>query len=324
LEAVSHFWSLTGDVEGRFQLSSKQALTIGFTQILTRAFAEEYNSPPTESQSSIFASFKQKIENTDLQLTVRQSLVDGELLGFSPSISFNSPLNEHLSVGGKVSRNYRLPTLNDRFWRPGGNPDLRAENGWSQELSLQAETGGFRYGVTVFNRNIHDWILWSPADDENFWSAKNLTKVWSRGIEQRLSHQVSMGKWAGQLSGGYDFILSTNEVTLETPRIGAGEQLIYIPKHQAFAGIRMQFQSWSFSYRHRMVSNFSGPNERLGGHHLGYFRTAYDFQKKEFSGNFYFRLDNVWNANYRVVERRPMPGRHFLFGMKINFKKQKI
>lgn len=40
-----------------------------------------------------------------------------------------------------VSRNYRFPTLNDLYFLPGGNPNLRNEHGFSYDAGVSFEVG---------------------------------------------------------------------------------------------------------------------------------------------------------------------------------------
>ena len=36
-----------------------------------------------------------------------------------------------------MARSYRAPTLNERYWVPGGNPALLPEAGWGSEAGLR-------------------------------------------------------------------------------------------------------------------------------------------------------------------------------------------
>ena len=109
-----------------------------------------------------------------------------------PSLGIEGRLAAPLLLKAKISRNYRLPTLNDRFWEPGGNENLLAEQGWSEELGLHTYGGEnkhtWSYSITGFNRLIDNWILWSIAEGTSFWAANNITRVWSRGVEQRIRY----------------------------------------------------------------------------------------------------------------------------------------
>ena len=74
-----------------------------------------------------------------------------------------------LQVKGNVAYNYRFPGMNDLYWRPGGNPEVKPEDGYSYDasvayrkqlcrgLSLDAEVSGYLM-------YIDNWILWLPKD----------------------------------------------------------------------------------------------------------------------------------------------------------------
>ena len=66
----------------------------------------------------------------------------------------------------QLSTLYRLPGLNDLYWMPGGNPDLKPEYGYSAEagskLSWKSQNKKTKvsFEPTYFNRYIYNWIIW--------------------------------------------------------------------------------------------------------------------------------------------------------------------
>ena len=218
-----------------------------------------------------------------------------------------------------------MPTLNDLYWQPGGNPELKAERGWSQELGLESAwsdaTRRLTFSITAFNRNIDDWILWTPDAEAGYWSAANVASVWSRGLETRLDGAWHRKDWRIQLRLGYDYIRSTNQRALERPRIEPGEQLIYTPEHQAFGRLSIAWRDWSLTYRHTYSGPVQTPTEPLSGYQLGYGQLQWQLRRKGFWGTLFLRAENLWNAAYRVVERRPMPGRHYRAGLRLRWEK---
>ena len=131
-------------------------------------------------------------------------------------------------IKAKLSRDYRLPTLNDRFWIPGGNPSLKAENGWSQEITFSWNKNfrnwSWSYQVTGYNRLIHDWIIWVRKENQSFFSPENIAKVWSRGIEQnmKVTHSSANGSILSTFFASYTFLKSTNEVDVTHPMLPKG------------------------------------------------------------------------------------------------------
>jgi len=325
LQALSGFQSIIGEIEGQWTGSEKLNLHWGLNHTFITANADGYLNNPIENRTAIFAALLYQQDNWKAQLNMRQELVNEQLVPFVPSLGIEARLTNHAKLKAKVSRNYRLPTLNDRFWQPGGNPNLLPEQGWSQELTLQSyaaiRSNDWTYSITAFNRNIDNWILWSIQQGDNYWSANNITKVWSRGVEQRIKWNYTQKEWQLNLTGGYDYIRSTNQVELVQPKIAKGEQLIYVPTHQAFSKLQFGLYNWKLSYRHTFTGATSGVSDELANYQIGDASVQYTLSKKAFSYQFYFQINNLWNTTYRVVERRPMPERHFRIGLFFKYEK---
>ncbi|MDV7399099.1 TonB-dependent receptor, partial [Arthrospira platensis SPKY1] len=102
------------------------------------------------------AAFRQTLGKWQGQFHLRQELVDGAFTPIAPSLGLERPLTNWLSLKARFSRNYRLPTFNDLYWQPGGNPDLLAESGWSQEATAAARIKirrqQWQLSLTGFNR----------------------------------------------------------------------------------------------------------------------------------------------------------------------------
>ncbi len=323
LASLSQFSTTIGEINIQRPLNSRHTLLLGATQALTTAEADGYQNRAEESRTAFIASLKGEHKHWEWQVSSRQTIVDQALAPLVPTIAVNYRLLPQLSIKGKISRNYRLPTLNDRFWRPGGNPLLRAEVGWSQELSLvAAKTLGdvkFTSSITAFNSNIDDWILWSIKEGQSFWSANNITKVWSRGLEPRLKLTFQAKQLAATWKLGYDYIRSTNQVALENPKIAQGAQLIYTPLHQAFTHLSVRWKNISANYQHRFTGKTEGLNEAIDAFHVGHSSLQYHLSNKTLGGKVFIHFNNIWNTEYFVIERRPMPGTNYRIGIKFSY-----
>lgn len=324
LTSESRFRSYLADFSGTWDLGQGQHFLIGSTQHLTEAWTLAYKEQlPQQWRSAFFASWQGGWQNGTLQLSLRQEIVDGRFVPLIPSAGLNWNIDRLLSLKAKVSRNYRLPTLNDLYWKPGGNPDLRAEEGWSQELGLVKawhwEKLRLETGCTVFNRLIDNWILWSIPEGQSFWSANNITQVWSRGLEPRfkLSYLLSDSQLAWE--AGYDYIRSTNQVSLDRPRLKAGEQLLYTPENQFFTKVKLTRKGAQVSYQHRIVGATLGQNEAIPGFQVAHLRLGWKFPLHPFQLLVQGQINNLWDANYVIIERRPMPGRHFQLSIQFSY-----
>lgn len=320
----SQFRTLISEVEQLNYLRGGHQMTTGAHFQWTEALSAGYNEPVQQQNLAFFIKDQFSIKQWLFQASARQQFTDFSVLPTVWNAEFNRSLGANLKLSGKVSRNYRLPTLNDQFWAPGGNPDLKAEQGYSQELGLVyqrlSERSVLDLSVFGYNRNIQNWIMWSVANGDIFWSAQNIAKVWSRGLESRFGYTIKRSQQVYKISGGYDFTRSTNQVAIEFPKIEAGRQLLYVPLHQAFAGISWRWKTLQLSYQHRYTSSISTVNEpMLEGYHLAYAQIGYRWRMGQFSGYTHLKVDNVFNRSYRVIERRAMPGRAIRFGLSLNW-----
>jgi iron complex outermembrane receptor protein len=96
-----------------------------------------------------------------------------------------------------VGQVFRFPTLNDWFWRPGGDPTLQPEKGWNTEWGLiykKLEATGFATFLT-------DQILWVPTSS-GFWKAENAGQTRTWGVEWKVKH-LKLGSFQGEFNGTY-------------------------------------------------------------------------------------------------------------------------
>ncbi|MBV6653208.1 MAG: hypothetical protein KI786_05605, partial [Mameliella sp.] len=96
--------------------------------------------------------------------------------------------------------------------------------------------------------------------------------------------------------------------------------LAYTPEHMAFARFSARGQGFQLTYQHRLVGEVETLNlSTLSGYQLGFLQVQYHTQWRKLSAQIFGRADNLWDANYRVLERRAMPGRNYQFGINIFF-----
>ena len=324
VEAYSKASTAMGLAEASWSIDPSYVLTGGLSHYFMSGDIDAYSTRETQNRTSLYASFIYRRTGLSFQFNLREELVDGDFAPFVLAAGANWSPYTWLEVKGKVSKDYRMPALNELYWMPGGDPKLKPERGWSQEIGLAftvpAGRSVIKYQLTGFNRMIKDWILWSIEEGETWWGANNITRVHSRGVEQRLSAERDYGNVHLDLELGYDFVLSTNEVALESPEIAAGEQLIYVPKHRAFGSIALRWNALKLAYHHNVTSKVrTDRDETIDGYHIGDINASYQFEVNSFTITPFIQCNNIWNADYRVIQYRPMPGRNFKFGLSFKF-----
>lgn len=323
LKTDNRFRTLSGEIESQHAWKNHHQLQVGIQYNLTTASTDAYRDTVQRQQAALFVSHRFEAGIWTIQMDARQELVNGQWIPFMPSLGIDAPFSPSLSLKTKISRSYRLPTLNDLHWKPGGNPELLPEKGWSEELGLhwarQLAKQSWGSSLTLFNRNMQDWILWSLKEGQPFWSANNISAVWSSGLEARIHWEYQQKNLRWRIKAGYDFVRSTNQIALDNPRMEKGEQLIYTPLHQSFLSIRVSQEKWQFGYQHYYTGQVRTQTDPLPGYDLGEVRFSFSQPLNLLEIRFFLSINNAWNRTYRVIERRPMPGRYFRLGCELYF-----
>ena len=211
--------------------------TFSKVEIFDQAQQTGYNESRFESSllNSLRALLNKKMAASFL---FRTEYYDNKLIAFIPSAGFDYDLSQSFGLKINLSRNYHKPNLNDLYWLPGGNPELKPEDGFSSDLSVRkiwkTSSSELDLKLSGFASLIDNWIIWRPAaNGAYYWEADNLKKVFSRGAEFSSSwryHPNEKIKMA--VNANYSFTRSTNENAVESVDQSRGKQLIYIPKHK--------------------------------------------------------------------------------------------
>ena len=266
-----------------------------------------------------------------LGISLREDILDTRPLPFSPSeyILIGKAIRKS-SLFAKLSgaRIYRLPTLNDLYWNPGGNPSLQPEHAWNSSLSLDYGYKNFvKAYVSGFYNYVTDWILWTPTQT-GIWTAQNVKRVVSRGVNISLKAQnkesLSDKGLVVALYAGYSY---TNTISLDAASAdddSKNKQLIYVPLHNFSASLQLQYRRFYV----RTIHSFTGirytttdDSQFLPGYYLTHLEAGKDFYFHNQQIGLSFRVNNITNCQYQVIEQRPMPGRSYEMTVRLNLAK---
>lgn len=302
----------------------------GTTHTHTQAFTDHYPVPVADYRGGIFASTEWSGKRLAAQASLRQgwqmsALTRSQWQPLVPQISARWEVSRGLALRAQLGRHYRLPTLNDRFWEPGGNPDLRPESGWSQEMTAQwgirRKAWQYHIQATAYHRLVEDWVLWSPAENGSFWSASNLNRVRSRGLQMAM-HTVwqPRKRLSLRLEGRYDLTDTRQLEAVSLPRIEAGQPLYYTPRHRVQASLSANAAAWQMRYVHDWVGASLGVQAAVPPYQLGRVELAY----RAAGWRAWVHGENLGNTTYAIIENRPMPGRYWTVGATITLSKYHI
>ncbi len=64
---------------------------------------------------------------------------------FSAGTEIRPFREKYYFIRASFSKNSKIPTLNDMYWSPGGNPDLKNETGYSSEITWEMTSYSVRF-----------------------------------------------------------------------------------------------------------------------------------------------------------------------------------
>ncbi len=270
----------------------------------------------------------QPIDRLGMSVVVREEMFGSDWSPLIPAFFIDGVVlpEGNVTLKGSISRNYRVPTLNDLYFLPGGNPDLRNEHGFTYDLGTSFEIGkkevySLSGSVTWFDSRIDDWIIWLPTT-KGFFSPRNVKEVHAYGVEVTGNLGVQPFKgWFLDLNGSYSWTPSINEGEKMSPADqSVGKQLPYVPKHSASLTGRLSWRSWGFLYKWCWYSErftMSSNDYTLTGHLPEYFMSNISLEKglsfKPVDLSLKLAVNNLFNEDYLSVLSRPMPGINFEF-----------
>ena len=286
-----------------------------------------YDKGRVELSGSVSAKWR-PTERLGVSFVLREEMFGTEWTPPIPALFVDGVLSKRGNIMAKasVSRNFRFPTLNDLYFLPGGNPDLKKENGWSYDAGLSFAVGergiySLSGSASWFDSRVDDWILWLPTT-KGFFSPRNIKRVHSYGVELEADLDVALSTdWRLALSGTFSWTPSVNEGEPMSPADkSVGKQLPYVPEISSTVTGVLSWRTWSLLYkwchyskRYTMSSN----DLSLSGTLPPYFMNNVTLEKRfsltwadlSLKG----AVNNLFDEEYLSVLSRPMPGINFEF-----------
>ena len=261
-------------------------------------------------------------------LLLRETLDDRSLLipDYSAGFEFRVISEEEHYLKINLSRNSKIPSLNDRFWNPGGNADLKNEYAYSYEIGYKLDQSISRsvslgYELNYYNNYIRDMIQWRPGDS-SFWVADNIGRVNSSGFETSLAVKYLNNNLSVDLNAGYSYTraIEINNIASETK----GKQLIYIPENQANSSLHIIYKKiyaiWLTNFKGRTYTTADNSGY-LKGYSINNFTGGMKINYHENLLDLSFKIENIFDVSYKTIDYYPQPGRTFFLILSFHFKK---
>ncbi len=267
----------------------------------------------------------QPIKRFSVGATLREQLCGKAFSKPIPALFVEGVLSTkgNLTARASVTHNYRFPTLNDLYYKPGGNPQLKPEEGVSYDIGISADRSWQRLSVhakaTWFDSYIDNWILWLPTFN-GFWSPVNVRRVHSYGVESAAGVAWNIGKgWRIAVDGCFAWTPSINMGDESWSSRAQGKQLVYIPRMSSSIVGTLSWRGWEFKYRWNYYSERYTTSSNQTATRLGvippYFMSDISLGKRWCKKwgvlAAKFTINNLFNEEYESVLSRPMPRQNY-------------
>ena len=296
-----------------------------------------YKKGRTELSGATSAKW-QPTDRMGMSVVFREEMYGEKWTPVIPAFFVDGVLSKkgNLMAKASVSRNFRFPTLNDLYFLPGGNPDLKRESGWTYDLGVSFAVGkedvySLTGSVNWFDSHVKDWILWLPTT-KGFFSPRNVKDVHAYGTELKSDFNVALSKnWHLDVNGTLSWTPSINEGEPMSPADqSVGKQLPYVPEWSSSITGRLSWKRWSLLYKWCYYSErftMSSNDITLTGKLPAYFMNNLTLERgvslKWAELSLKGAVNNLFNEEYLSVLSRPMPGINFEFFVSITPKFRK-
>jgi len=311
---------LTGSLQinRKRPVGQRWLLAAGTEGYVARARHPQLRADAHEGRASVYASGTGDFGRLTLfpagRLDVYTPAKGEATVAASPKVGVNvqpfgaaSPWRLKASVG----RSFRQPTLNDRFWQPGGQPDLDPERGWAVDAGALWTGWLGRAELTAFAHFTRDEIVWLPTGN-GFFAPENVRRTRTLGLEASVQHEWSV---AGRvpLRSGATYTLTDARNRSDPARRTFNEPLRQVPRHQVKAHTSAGLGPLTLDLNARYVGRryvTSDGSQSLAPHVVLDAQVRVTQPVGSGRVSFSVAVDNLLDSRHAVVSNRPMPPRH--------------
>ena len=321
--------TLIGESDNTYTLKN-HTFNLGANVTSYRSDSVTYDTTYTLTKLAFFAAYKLQAFQSKLNynISIRKEFTNLTTVPFTGNTGIHYQIHRLIAAKINANSSFRQPTLNDLYWKPGGNPNLKPEQGYEidggLEFKYQHKKVAVLFEGTYFNRHTTNWITWLPTAN-NYWSPQNIAEVYSRGTETKTEFAFRQNDLLFKLMINTSYVLSTNTKSKSENDNSVGRQLTYTPRYAGNMGIYITYKKASIlinqtytGYRFVSTDNTTW----LNPYYTANIKVSYQYAVKKMSIEFFGSINNVFNKNYSVVSNRPMPLRNFEAGIVLKYSKK--
>ena len=320
-QADNNSFSWINEAEYKHRLGRYHSVNAGINYTYELARSDGYGGDISRNRVAAFASGRYGLTagRGAIVLSFREEMSDADLQPVVFSLGVEHPLWNRLQLKGNISRNYRIPNLNDLYWKEDGyamgNPDLSAESGWSGDaganFSFQKGIFAITLSAAYFASRTEDIIVWLPQDGGK-WKPHNKEIGETNGVEAGLDVAAVAGKNRISSRVFYTRVKST----LFSDDEYNNRQMVYTPEHNLNAVFSYSRGDFYAILAGRFIDErYYDYKSTLDAYSLWDTSLGYNFRIFGIGADFSFKINNITNSDYQVVAWYAMPPRNYLFSI---------
>lgn len=321
----SNFYLLDNLINTNYYLNNKINIINNLNIRFETAESDGYSTTKQRTQGSWMTGATFHLGRVQLNVFNRFIALNNVFNPFAPSVGGKIQLlkKEQLYLKANAGINYHYPSLNDLYWNPGGNPNLKPEKAEMTEAGFSYTKNTRNTELTLdvvgFYNYVSNWIIWLPTEF-SYWSPTNLKEVENKGFEATLSLNTTLGKFTLKQNANYAYTASTNIKTNNELDNSIDKQLIYVPFHKFNYTLGATYKNTSIYYNYsytglRFISTDN--NWYMPAYFIHNASVSQQIKLKKVKLTASFKANNLLNQDYQAMAYRAMPGRNFLFSISL-------
>jgi vitamin B12 transporter len=267
------------------------------------------------------------IRNLLLIISIK-GMTDGREIIPVPKLGLSWKVNDILTLKNNYFRSFKFPDFDDLYWEESGfsgNPDLKSEDGWGADLSIELVLPiGLNFNSTLYGQWTTNSIHWS--NESGTWRPENYGSAILFGWDNKIDYTIPVStgsfekpvlslSWLFQMSWLLSGKLTFND----------DKRIPYMPIHIFGVSLELPWKTTKSKLPGSLV--ISGRYEGLRYTNTAnsseldpYFLLNITYnQKVNKNIGFFAKINNVLNTRYFSYDAYPMPGISLVLGMNMIF-----
>jgi len=219
-----------------------------------------------------------------------------------------------LNLSYSMGSFFRIPSFNDKYWEPGGNPDLQQEESVSSTANVRLKWNNNHIGMTYKKSSSTNLIVWK--NQGSFWSPENIDQS-SREV-MGVDGSYSILDFL-MVDGSLSFIKNINRKTQQRIR--------YSPNKIGHIGIHYVLQNWVIKLSYHLTGEqlimYDYPTDITLADMVSSYLSIQSPYYFENSFQFNLSISNVFDHDIMTVYGYPEPSRQLQLSFSYQFNKSR-